>query len=126
MSIAFTTKENYKNIVNSNLYDYIIITEDNTEFDESFSGELQEVINKYSPDIIYSDYSIIHDSYEERIYGKTIIFNEMKSKPNFIKNAAIKLSVVRKFGIEIDAIVRPENNLLIWHIPKTLFKMKGK
>lgn len=126
MSIAFTTKENYKNIVNSNLYDYIIITEDNTEFNENFLGELEQVINKYSPDIIYSDYSIIHDSYEERIYGKTIIFNEMKSKPNFIKNAAIKLSVVRKFGIEIDAIVRPENNLLIWHIPKTLFKMKGK
>jgi penicillin-binding protein 2 len=31
----------------------------------------------------------------------------------------------RKFGIDLDAIVRPENRLLFWHIPKLLFKIKG-
>lgn len=124
--IAISNKDNYKNTIASNLYDYIVIAEDNSEFNDDFISELTKVALEYSPDIIYSDYIKDHkqDHILEKIRNKTIIFGELKSKPNFIKNAAIKISVIKKYGIDINTIIRPANNLLLWHIPKFLFKLK--
>jgi hypothetical protein len=124
--IEISNKDNYKNTIASNLYDYIVIAEDNSEFNDDFISELTKVALEYSPDIIYSDYIKDHkqDHILEKIRNKTIIFGELKSKPNFIKNAAIKISVIKKYGIDINTIIRPANNLLLWHIPKFLFKLK--
>jgi hypothetical protein len=124
--IVISDKDNYKKEISSNLYDYIVLAQENSEFNDDFISELTKVALEYSPDIIYSDYIKDHkeDHILEKIRNKTIIFGELKSKPNFIRNAAIKVSIIKKYGIDIDSIVRPAHNLLLWHIPKFLFKLR--
>jgi hypothetical protein len=124
MNLAYANKDNYKEKLSSNLYDYLVLTEEGTEFNDEFETYIADNA-KYQADVYYADYSIEHEVYTQNIFGRSIIFNELKSKPNFIKNPVIKTSVIRKFGIDLDAIVRPENRLLFWHIPKLLFKIKG-
>lgn len=118
--IEISNKENYQKAISSNLYDYIVVAQEGSEFNDNFISEFTKIATEFAPDIIYSDY--IKD--KEKIRNKTIIFGELKSKPDFIKNAAIKTSVIKKYGIDIDTIVRPAHNLLLWHIPKFLFKLK--
>jgi hypothetical protein len=118
--IVISDKDNYKKEISSNLYDYIVIAQENSEFNDDFISELTKVALEYSPDIIYSDYI----KNREKIRNKTIIFGELKSKPNFIRNVAIKVSIIKKYGIDINSIVRPAHNLLLWHIPKFLFKLR--
>ena len=118
MNLAYANKDNYKEKLSSNLYDYLVLTEEDTEFYDEFELYISEA--KCNADVYYVDYSIEYKTYTQNIFGRSIIFNELKSKPDFIKNPVIKTSVIRKFGIDLDLIVRPENQLLFWHIPKLL------
>ena len=124
--IEICNKDNYQKRINSNLYDYVVIAQDGSEFNDNFISEFTKIALEYSPDIIYSDYIKDHrnDHIEEKIRNKSIIFGELKSKPNFIRNPALKVSVIKKYGIDMEAIIRPSNNLLLWHVPKFLFKLK--
>lgn len=124
--IEISNKDNYQKAISSNLYDYIVIAQEGSEFNDDFISEFTKIATEFAPDIIYSDYIKDHgnDHIQEKIRNKTVIFGELKSKPDFIKNAAIKTSVIKKYGIDIDTIVRPAHNLLLWHIPKFLFKLK--
>ena len=126
MSISVCSKENYKAELDSNLYDYLVIKDDNCTLSCNFLQEINKVIDDFAPDFIYSDYSIYHSSedFTESVYCKSLIFVEMKKKPDFIKCPTIKVSVIRKYGIDLEKIIHPNNNLIYWHIPENLFTIE--
>ena len=123
MNIEISNSKEFSAKLNSNLYDYIIVSDKNITLFPEFAQEFESIIQEYNPDIIHCDF-IINNKYREKVYGKTIIFSEMKSFPEYLKYAAIKSNVYKKYGGEIKNILRPPNNLLIWHIPKILLAVE--
>ncbi len=128
MKVEICYPENYEGALKSNLYDYLVLAEKSTNFSLNFLNTIQSYIEEYNPDIIYSDYSINHNIYQftENVFCKTLIFSELKKKPDWIKCPAIRASVLKKYGTNLDNIITPKNNLLFWHIPENLFTIEGK
>lgn len=126
MNISVCNKESYKSELDSNLYDYLVIKDDNCKLSHIFLEEINKTIDDFSPDFIYSDYSIYHsfEDFTENVYCQSLIFGEIKKKPDFIQCPTIKVSVIRKHGIDLEKIIHPNNNLIYWHIPENLFTIE--
>jgi hypothetical protein len=108
MKVEICYQKNYEAAIKSNLYDYLVLAEESATFSLDFLNTVQSNIDGYNPDFIYTDYSINHNinKFVEKIFCKTLIFGELKKKPDWIRCPVVKTSVIKKYGVDLDKIIR--------------------